>query len=77
MYIFGMCDCPFKVRSIHLFGAMKGLVAMGLGGWVACRIGLGCVAAPLEVVSADIHSPAPIPKEGGPLSSVTLSGRLE
>ena len=45
--------------------------------WVACRIGLGCVAAPLEVVSADIHSPAPIPKEGGPLSSVTLSGWLE
>ena len=34
------------------------------GGWAACRIGLGCVTAPLEVVSADIHSPAPIPKEG-------------
>ena len=77
MYIFGMCGCPFKVRSIHIFGAMNGLVAMGLGGWVACRIGLGCVAAPLEVVSADIHSPALIPKEGGPLSSVTLSGWLE
>ena len=38
---------------------------------------IGVWRAPLEVVSADIHSPAPIPKEGGPLSSVTLSGRLE
>ena len=42
--IFSMCGCPFKVRSIHIFGAMNGLVAMGMGGWVACRIGLGCVA---------------------------------
>ena len=31
------------VRSIHIFGAMNGLVA-GVGGWVAGRIGLGCVA---------------------------------
>ena len=44
VYIFCMCGCPFKVRSIHIFGAMNGLVAMGMGGWVACRIGLGCVA---------------------------------
>ena len=44
---------------------MNGLVAMGMGVWVACRNGLGGVwHAPLEVVSADIHSPAPIPKEG-------------
>ena len=63
-------------KYTHIWG-YEWLVAMGLGGWVACRIGLGCVAAPLEVVSADIHSPAPIPKEGGPLSSVTLSGWLE
>ena len=63
-------------KYTHIWGH-DGLVAMGLGGWVACRIGLGCVAAPLEVVSADIHSPAPIPKEGGPLSSFTLSGWLE
>ena len=62
-----MCGCPFKVRSIHIFGAMNGLVAMGMGGgdgyhaesdWGVWR------SAPLEVVSADIHSPAPIPKEG-------------
>ena len=29
MYIFGMCDCPFKVR---ILGAMNGLVAMEVGG---------------------------------------------
>ena len=56
-----MCGCPFKVRSIHIFGAMNGLVAMGMGGWVAYW---GVWRAPLEVVSADIHSPAMIPKEG-------------
>ena len=39
-----MCGCRFKVRSIHIFGAMNGLVAMGLGGRIACRIGLRCVA---------------------------------
>ena len=36
----------------------------GGGGWVACaESDWGVWRAPLEVVSADIHSPAPIPKE--------------
>ena len=29
---------------MHIFGAMNELVVMGMGGWVACKIGLGCVA---------------------------------
>ena len=67
------------VKYTHIWGYewVSGNGVGGMGGRVACRIGLGCVAAPLEVVSADIHSPAPIRKEGGPLSSVTLSGCLE
>ena len=62
VYIFCMCGCPFKVRSIHIFGAMNGLVAMGMGGWgdgLHAESDWGVWRAPLEVVSADIHSLAP------------------
>ena len=44
---------------------MNGLVAMGRGDGLHAQSdwGVWC-SAPLEVVSADIHSPALIPKEG-------------
>ena len=75
MYIFGMCDCPFKVRSIHIFGAMNGLVAMEVGGGGHAESDWGVWLRHWRL-SVLTFAPAPIPKEGG-LSSVTLSGRLE
>ena len=53
-----MCGCPFKVRSIHICGAMNGLVAMGMGDGLHAESDWGVWRAPQEVVSADIHSPA-------------------
>ena len=63
-------------KYTHIWG-YEWVGGNGVGGMGCMQNRIGGVAAPLEVVSADIDSPAPIPKEGGPLSSVTLSGWLE
>ena len=70
---FYMCLSFQGAKYTHIWG-YEWVGQWRWGDGLHAELDWGVWRAPLEVVSADIH---PIPKEGGPLSSFTLSGWLE